>query len=367
MDRSSLIDGAHGPSRARTISSHLLLSSQEQADSNFPRESPCLVPSAIYLPVQEPLSHDKQEHYTTRFSSQPCLEQSSKSPTRLNSSTPSLQQPIPQPLRRFTIDDQIAAELEAKADSGQSLCFVRDSHAESQQENDIIGSYGTSKYLSERMHNEQGFECAAVGTQSTSSNQCSGWLPEPIHQIQRFVGQEVPRRNTPFAKIISEIIDEQPTYGAELGPRTNTQGLYISPVKIFGESVGLDETVDDTQNQGQPAYSTNPHLELPRLHIDPSPRPTTRVQNTNAERHIPSANDRPKNHPFSDQPMRHLELYGNTSFTPFRQRLSRQPGQQTIYGQQLPSSTSLRLNPADSRQRSIATSSPDSLILGRTF
>lgn len=318
--RSSSTDGeAYGPSRGRTISSQLLLSSQ-----NLPRQSPSLAPSDIVLPV-ESVSQDKDQQYANRSSPHPYLQQS-RSPTRLDSRTPSLHQPIPQFPRRFTIDDQIAAELEARPSRK-----MWDDHAQLHH-SDTAGSYATSECSSEKMRNEHGLGCATSGTRSASSNQLSGWLPEPKHHIQRFVGQDDPWANTSFAVTMSGAFDcGQPTYGAELGLRMNASGSYTSPVEIFGQSVALDETVGDTQNQQQPVYNTNPRFNLPQNYITPSPQHTRTQEDMDPERHVLNEFvNRTVNQAFSDQPRRDFEIYKNTPFTPFCQGISRQPVQSNV-------------------------------------
>lgn len=338
VDRSPSTDGeAYGPSRGRTNSSQLLLSSQ-----NLPKQSPSPALSDIVLPV-ESVSQDKDQHYSVRSSPYPYL-QPSRSPTRLDSHTPSLHQPIPLFPRRFTIDDQIAAELESD-------------HAHLRHR-DTAGS------SSEKMRNEHGLGCAASGTRSTSSNRFSGWLPEPKHHIQRFVGQNDPRTNTSSVVTMSETVDrERPTHDAEIGLRMNASGSHTSPVKIFGQSVGLDETVEDTQNQQQPVYNTNPRFNPPQSYMTPSPQHTQVQEDINPERYMSNKFvDRAVNQTYSDRPRRDFEIYRETPFTPFRQGISRQPvqsnvdflsdiaEQQTVYGQHLPSSTSSKQKATDNRQ-----------------
>lgn len=367
VDRSLSTDGgAYSPSKGRTISSQLLLSSQ-----NLPRKSPSLAPSDIVLPI-ESVSQEQEQQYANLFGPHP-YPQPSRSLMRLDSYTPSLHQPVPQFPRRFTIDDQIAAELEAQPS--------REMRDKAQlQLSDAGDSYAASECSSKRMHDEYGLS-AAAGTQFISSNQFSGWLPEPKHHVQRFVGQEDPSANTSHTVTVSETVDRgQPTYDAELGLRMNASGSYTSPIKIFDHSVGLNETMEDIQNSQQPVYNTNPRFNPPQSYMTPSPQHARPQEEFDPERYMLNGSiKRAMNQAFNDRPRKDFEPYRNTLFTPFRQRISRQPDvnnlnfvndvveQQTVYEQYLSTSTSSKQEATDSRQRFIATSSPNLLSTERTY
>lgn len=264
VDRSLSPDGGtYSPRRGRTISSQLLLSSQ-----NLPRQSPSLAPSDTIFPI-ESVSQEKYQQHIHQFSPYPYL-QPSMSPMRLHSSTPSLHQPIPQLPRRFTIDDQIAAELE------DIYAHLRHS--------DTAGSYATSKCSSEKMRNGHSFGCTASGTRSTSSNRFSSWLPEPKHHVQRFMGQNYHQTNTSSAVTMSETVDRE-----------------------------------------QPVYNNNPHFNPPQSYITLSLQHTQIQEDTNQRRHILNGfSGIAVSQPFSDRLRRGFEIYQDTSFTPSRQRISRQ-------------------------------------------
>jgi len=302
--------GVYGSSR-RPISNQLLLSSQSPS-----RKSPSLASSDIVLPVDS-VSQANDQQYTDRSSPHPYL--SSRSPKKLDSCTPSLHYPIPQLIRRFTIDDQIAAELELEAQSSREIW---DDHAQLYH-SDTAGRYTKSKCSSEKMRNEHGPGCAASGTRSTSSNQFSGWLPEPKHHIQRFVGQNDPQTNISSTVTMLDKVDhEQPTSDAELGLRVNASGSYTSPVRIFGQSVGLDETIEDIRNPQRPVQYTNPRFVPPQCYTTPSPQHARIQEDINPERYMLNRFiNKEVDQAFSDRPRRNFQIYGDTTFTPFRQRI----------------------------------------------
>ena len=229
-----------------------------------------------------------QSNDETRFidRSSPLIEHSQEPNRSLVSSSPGLYHPMPQPLRRFTIDDQVAAELEAESNAvGAS---TNTPHYQGPYENDITNSYTTSKFQSELM---QGLDLTAPDTQSTSSNQCSGWLPEPRHQIQRFVGQET-QRDISSVATPPNMVDHWRSTRDEPGPRTNNMGHCISPAKLFGQTVGVDGgAVESAQYHRRLPYGNKlerhkfQYGALPAQYKTPSPQPLEYLK-ISAQRHI---------------------------------------------------------------------------------
>ena len=258
--------------RERTHSSLLLSSNECPLGLSLSKQPSSFMPSRTGSPERSVSQSNNETRFIDRSS--PLIGYSKQSSRSLVSSSPGLHHPIPQPLRRFTIDDQVAAELEAESNAvGASVNMP---HYQGLYENDTTNSYTTSEFQSERM---QGLELTAPDTQSTSSNQCSGWLPEPRHQIQRFVGQET-QRNTSSVATPPNMVDYGRNAHDEPGSRTNNMGHWISPVKLFGQTVALDGgTVDSTQYHRQLPYGNQHELHqfqygaLPAQYITRSPRP----------------------------------------------------------------------------------------------
>lgn len=270
--------------RERTHSSLLLSSNGFPWGLSLSKQPSSFMPSRTGSPERS-VSHSNNE---TRFidRSSPLIGHSKQPSRSLVSSSPDLHHPMPQPLRRFTIDDQVAAELEAEYNAIGAL--VNMPHYQGPYESDITNSYTTNKFQSEQM---QGLELTTLDTQSTSSNQCSGWLPEPRHQIQRFVGQEA-QRDTLSVATPTNIVDYGNNTRDEPGSRTNNLGHCISPVKLFGQTVAFDgAAVDSTQYHRQLPYGNQHGLHpfqygaRPVQYITPSPQPLEYLK-TSAQRHI---------------------------------------------------------------------------------
>lgn len=258
--------------RERTHTSLLLSSNEGPPGLSLSKQPSSSMSSRISSPGRSLSQSNEKTRFIDRSS---FLIGNAEQPGRsLVRSSPGLHHPMPQPLRRFTIDNQVAAELEAESNAvGASVNMP---HYQGPYENDITNSYTTSKFQSELM---QGLELTAPDTQSTSSNQCSGWLPEPRHQIQRFVGQET-QRDTLSVATPPNMVDYGRKALDEPGSRTNNMGHCISPVKLFGQTVALDGgTVDSTQYHRQLPYGNQHELyrfqygALPAQYITPSPQP----------------------------------------------------------------------------------------------
>ena len=270
--------------RERTHSSLLLSSNECPRIMSLLKQASSFMPSRTGSPERSVSQSNDETSFIDRSSS---LIRHSKQPSRsLVSSSPGLYHPMPQPLWRFTIDDQVAAELEAESNAVGTSIYMP--HYQEPYENGITNSYTTSKFQFELM---QGLGHTAPDTQSTLSNQCSGWLPEPRHQIQRFVGQET-QRDTSYVATPPNLVDYGRSIRDEPGPRTNNMGHCVSPVKLFGQTVAIDGgTVDSIQNHRQLPYGNQHELyqfqygALPVQYITPSPQPLEYLK-IPAQRHI---------------------------------------------------------------------------------
>ena len=269
VDQDSPVQLCDEMDRERTHSSLLLSSNEGPSGLSLSQRPSSFIPSRTGSPDRSVSQSNEEGRFINRSS--PLIENSQQPNRCLVSSSPDLHHPMPQPLRRFTIDDQVAAELEAESNAVGAL--VNMPHYQGLHENDITSSYA-SELQPEQM---QGLELTAPDTQSTSSNQCSGWLPEPRHQIQRFVGQAA-QRDTPFVATPSKMVEYgRGTHRDKLGPRTNNRGHYTSPVKLFGQTVAIDSgTMDSTQDQKHKLYQWQPGA-LPTQYITPIPRPAMRM------------------------------------------------------------------------------------------
>ena len=239
--------------RERTHSSLLLSSNECPRSMGLSKQSSSFMPSRTGSPERSVFQSDDETRFIDRSS--PLIGHSKQPSRSLVSSGPGLYHPMPQALRSFTIDDQVAAELEAESNAVGTSIYMP--HYQEPYENGITNSYTTSKFQSELM---QGLEHTAPDTQSTSSNQCSGWLPEPRHQIQRFVGQET-QRDTSSVATPPNLVDYGCSIRHEPGPRTNNMGHCVSPVKLFGQTVAIyGGTVDSIQNHRQLPYGNQHEL-----------------------------------------------------------------------------------------------------------
>ncbi|RAK94136.1 hypothetical protein BO79DRAFT_223220 [Aspergillus costaricaensis CBS 115574] len=132
--------------------------------------------------------------------------------------------------RRFTIDDQILAEEEwMKAAYGTSL--ERDGYSTAHKFSQSLLNPELSSPTandSRRQISEQ----ESMSTSSTLNHSSYGWLPEPRHNIQRFISQRTDKGQ------IDKVPSESRLCGTRLAPLSRKPTT--SPLIIFGQSVDLD-------------------------------------------------------------------------------------------------------------------------------
>lgn len=303
--------------RGRTNSSRLLLSSDNGlAGLSISRQSPASLPSGVESPMSGPNETNGLKPADTGN------WQFTGSSVSIDSRSLELHQPISQPTRRFTIDDQIAADFERYTVAPSSINMPGGHQKMSQQEADITSNCANRELPSECARSLH--EITTAGTQSISSNQCSSWLPEPRHRIRRFV-EGLSQSSTPPAASLPEELD------SERFTRRLKQN--ISPVKLFGQDVIADQA-GGTQVQGKSPHDTpqEDHFQygVPMAsYIAPSPQPPAQVS-----RHISPGGCVP-NQINTAQSFRNIPARGsfenqNPLLTPFRCRptISGPPGHQ---------------------------------------
>lgn len=331
FDCQSSLEGASESCQAKN-SSHLLLSSDESVDLN-PLQP--LSTARVDCPVHGPTAHNGQAETFIGSIPQSEYPELTRSPSRPNSTSSEIYQPIPQFPRRFTIDDQIAAELEREANATR-ISFNINAKT---QDNDTASSF-ESQLSSKSIRNRLERDFAMVDTQSTSSNQYSDWLPEPRHQLQRFVRED--------SRAISEEKRGNSTHDA-LCPRTDSWKHYTSPVKFFGQSVPVDDKgMGDGQYSEQIPNGARHRVPIGK-HRTPIARYTTPSPHFLAQRldispggHVPDSLHGVQYQPFGSTPMaKSFETTRDPIFTPFRQHIPKQGGysptgnfgHQVVYGQ----------------------------------
>lgn len=314
FDCQSSLEGAFESCQAKD-SSHLLLSSDESAALNLSQSSSV---ARVDFPVHKPTSQDGQAETFVDSIPQSEYAEQTRSPSRPNSTSSEIYQPIPQFPRRFTIDDQIAAEHEQMTNAAP-ISFNMDAKT---QDNDAAGSYVESQLSSESICNGLEHDFAIVDTQSTSSNQFSGWLPEPRQQIQRFLRQD--------SRVISEGQRGSSTHDVQC-PRTGSWKYYTCPVKLFGQSVSVDDKgMGDGQYPEQIPNSTCHRVPIGKCrtpithYTTPSPHFLAQRLDISPERYVPDSLRGVQYQSSGSTPMaKSFEIARNPTFTPFRQRIPR--------------------------------------------
>lgn len=139
--------------------------------------------------------------------------------------------------RRFTIDDQILAEEEwMKAAYGTSL--ERDGYSTAHQFSQSLLNPELSSPTandSRRQISEQ----ESMSTSSTLNHSSYGWLPEPRHNIQRFISQRTDKGQ------LDKVPSESTLGSTSLAPLSRKPTA--PPLIIFGQAVNLDGSLFATK------------------------------------------------------------------------------------------------------------------------
>lgn len=294
--------------RRKTNSSRLLLSPDNGlVGLSISKQSPGYLPPAVNSPMSGPSKLNGLELASIEN------RQSTGSSVSTGSRRLKLYHPIPRPPRRFTIDDQIAAEFEKTIIAPSAINIPDDYQEALQRDADIASSCAASELPSESACNL--YEISGKGTQSTSSNQYYSWLPEPRHRIRRFV-EGLSRSSTPPAVSLSG--------ESENGHFTQPLKQCVSPTKLFGQGIFADDQIRGIQVPGKPPHDVHEEDQFQygtfmTNYTSPSPQQATQVL-----RHIspisPPSNRINTTQPFGDISTRGSFENQNSITVPFRYR-----------------------------------------------
>ncbi|KAI9934363.1 hypothetical protein ASPWEDRAFT_181493 [Aspergillus wentii DTO 134E9] len=284
--------------------------------------------------------------------------------------------------KRFTIDDQALEELQKQNNPTFNTFETQTTNynqpSQQQPENLFSSQMGQQFPFDQNTTSQEIGQVA--DTQSCSSNQCSGWLPEPRYNIQRLMSSHDinlgtqpapnPHNGTPF----------------HAGPWTSTmKRQHASPITVFGQSVTLDDNGAIDETQGLMGTTCNPDMSR----STPSPQFTQlfnqnylQPQNYTQTNPNQSSSDGTRTNVntiyseiFATNPniTRYCEQIQTPSILPqFLQQYSKDNIDNSnsdmhppaIYGQRLPSvSSSVFQALMGGNQRSTASSSPDPLLI----
>lgn len=304
----SLHEAISQATRRRTNSSRLLLSPDNGlAGLSISKQSPGYLPPGVNSPMSGPSKLDGLERASIEN------RQSTGSSVSTGSRSLKLYHPIPQPPRRFTIDDQIAAEFERSTIAPSAINIPDDYQETPQRDAGVASSCAASEIPFESACNL--YEIAGTGTQSTSSNQYSSWLPEPTHRIRRFV-DGLSRSSTPPAVSLSG--------ESENGHFTRPLRHCVSPIKLFGQGIIVDDQISGIQVPRKPPHDVHEEDQFQygtpmTSYTAPSPQ-----QATQALRHIspmsPLSNRINTTQLFGDISTRGSFENQNSMVAPFRYR-----------------------------------------------
>ncbi|OJJ69476.1 hypothetical protein ASPBRDRAFT_130939 [Aspergillus brasiliensis CBS 101740] len=161
--------------------------------------------------------------------------------------------------RRFTIDDQILAEEERQIKAAYDTSLITDNYSTAHRF--LQGpSHPRLPPPTANSSRQQISIQKSMSTSSTLNHSSYGWLPEPRHNIQRFISQRTEKGENGKAPSESRLRSTRLAL-----PCTTTKQI-TTPLIIFGQSVDVDgdllaKPVDHRdEQQAQPDFTWSPMM-----------------------------------------------------------------------------------------------------------